>query len=329
MHNLNFVSENIPVNLNLNLQIKETIHNFFRRPLVVKVFTFLPGFLFGKHKALATLINKCHSEFSKRQLNDMEVKVFGGDKLSTLQQLEKDQQKIQTPAKFITLFKFSKENSLDEARIMRSDLRDQSERIGILNLANRRQPGGVGLTPYGGSQEEYLVRRSNLAWGLDPRFQSETVHKQMAEIRKKEGFNGHFEHHIPYFGAVISKNVTFIDSDSPDKFDVISSAAPDMREGSDESIFIKKFGKYEKAAQHQILENKIKAVFDAAISENIENLVLGAYGCGCFKNDIEEVAKIFSDVLSLDAYKGRFHHITFAITDELKLKLFEKAFMHN
>ena len=153
------------------------------------------------------------------------------------------------------------------------------------------------------------------------------MHNQLRQIRLNEGFSDEaFDHHIPYFGAVISKDVTFIDTDMPEQFDVISAAAPDMRKGSDESIYIQQFGENAIIAQHQILENKIKAIFDSAISENIENLVLGAFGCGCFLNSTQEVAGIFSNLLNLEPYKGKFHHITFAITEESKLNIFRDVF---
>jgi uncharacterized protein (TIGR02452 family) len=327
------IKENIPVHLNFNSHLKELVHNIFRRPMIVKIFTYLPSILFGKYKECAKLIMKCrtvfeeHSEYSKQML----VTVYGGDKLETLFNLEKSQEQKGVSQRFSTILKFSKGNSLDEARAMRTlcNANHQNERIGILNLANRRQPGGVGLTPYSGSQEEYLVRRSNLAWGLDPRFKSENVHAQLRDIRLQEGYaDDPFEHHIPYFGAVISQNVTFIDKAQYDQFDVISAAAPDMRTGSDECIHIQKLGKNALTAQKQVLENKIKSIFDAAISNNIENLVLGAFGCGAFQNNSQMVAEIFARVLNCAPYQGRFRNITFAITDEAKLNIFRETFNH-
>ncbi len=326
MNSLPFVQENIPVNMNFITRFKEQVHHFFRRPRVVQILTYLPAFLIGKHKALAELIMKCRKIFEQtpQYVDKMQVKIYGGDKLATLVALEK---KIESKSsqQFSTIFKFSANNCLDEAREIRKNLTDHNQRIGILNLANRWQPCGVGLAPYGGSQEEYLARRSCLAWAFDPQFQSATVHDEMRGVRRSESYDDeHFEHHIPYFGAVVTTDVTFIDQNTFDEFDIISSAAPDLRAGSDESNYLKRFGSDQEVARQQILENKIKAIFDSAIIENIENLVLGAYGCGCFQNDLEEVAGIFAKVLNLDDYKDRFHHITFAITDDAKLDVFQE-----
>lgn len=321
---LNSVQSNIPVNPSFFLQAKEVVHNFFRRPMVVKIFTYLPPISpFLKYRELASLITKCHKKFGSSCTTQMCVKVYGGDKLETLQTLEKSQK---TDIHNETFINFSLQNSLDAARALQTIANgssEQNKQVGILNLANRLQPGGVGLAPYGGSQEEFLVRRSNLAWGLDKRFGSKEVHEQLSKIRIQERLVEPFQHHIPYFGAVVSKNVTFIDQNKEDNFDVISAAAPDMRKGSDEYRYLRKHLRDTKAAQLQILENKIKAIFEAAIAEKIDYLVLGAFGCGCFNNETQEVAQIFANLLTSDAYKNRFKQITFAITEQSKFDIFK------
>jgi uncharacterized protein (TIGR02452 family) len=252
------------------------------------------------------------------------VSLYGGDKLSTLERLEYEP--LDTPfERFTTEFRFSKTTSRNAARVMH---RETDEKIAILNLANRRQPGGIGLAPYGGSQEEDLVRHSNLAWVLDPRFETEKVHAKMAELRRSEGYgDAPFEHHIPYFGVIYSKNVTFFESGALRQYDVISSAAPDLRRGSDETQFLMQFDASAPFARQQILVNKIKAIFDAALAEDTRHLILGAYGCGVFENKSTEVAGIFADLLKNNPlYQGRFKQITFAITDQVKLDIFRQAF---
>ena len=137
-NNSYFVTENIPVELSFSLRFKESVHNFFRRPIIVKIFSLLPPFLFGKQKELAMLISKCHKTFaeSSQYTNQMQVKIYGGDKLSTLQELEEKIKKNKTDQQSDTIIRFSINNSLDAAHIMRQNLENQDERIGILNLAN-------------------------------------------------------------------------------------------------------------------------------------------------------------------------------------------------
>lgn len=329
-HNNVFIDSNIPINTPPFLRAKEVVHDFFRRPAVVRFFTYLPSMRpLQKYKTLAQLITRCHQVFEG--LSHVSVKVYGGDRLTTLQKLEKSRllEKSLEYKGRETQIKFSLKDSLQAARDLKA-IANPNQKIAILNLANRQQAGGVGLAPYGGSQEEYLVRRSNLAWGLDSRFACEQAHHQLSQIRKEEKLFEPFQHHIPYFGAVVSRNVEFIDQEQPDYFDVISAAAPDMRKGSDEYSYLQKlFSTNRKAAQHQILKDKIRAIFEAALAENIENLVLGAFGCGCFQNDTQEVATIFSELLQSDSYKNQFHRITFAITEKSKLAIFQKYILGN
>lgn len=321
------IDNNIPVQLSFRLKFKEAVHAFFKQSLVVKLFTYLPAIgPFEKYKRLAELITKCHQVFDKSTSSSMEVKLYGGDTLKSLQSLEN---RLNKPKDVMTAIRFSSEDSLQAARtVRRMYAKMDNSRVAILNLANRWQPGGVGLAPYGGSQEEFLVRRSNLAWGLDPKFpQGRELHRHLHDVRSQEGYAPQepFAHHIPYFGAVMSKNVTFIDKQEPEHFDVISAAAPDMRRGSDEDRFLQKLGVHAKEARRHIVKDKIRAVFATALAENVDHLVLGAFGCGCFQNDSAEVAEIFSEVLRSPRYKGKFRSITFAITEKAKLEIFQKV----
>ena len=59
------------------------------------------------------------------------------------------------------------------------------------------------------------------------------------------------------------------------------------------------------------------------------SLVLGAWGCGVFRNDPAEVAAVFSRWLHAPAYLGAFDHVVFAIRDRSRdqatLRAFERA----
>ena len=59
-------------------------------------------------------------------------------------------------------------------------------------------------------------------------------------------------------------------------------------------------------------------------------LVLGAWGCGVFRNDPAEVAATFKNWLHAPAYLGAFDRVVFAIPardrDQPTLRAFERAF---
>ncbi|MCZ4151919.1 TIGR02452 family protein, partial [Escherichia coli] len=55
-------------------------------------------------------------------------------------------------------------------------------------------------------------------------------------------------------------------------------------------------------------------------------MVLGAYGCGVFRNDPAKVAAYFHDVLIGQGYRNRFDRIVFAVYDRSRDQQTLKAF---
>jgi uncharacterized protein (TIGR02452 family) len=70
------------------------------------------------------------------------------------------------------------------------------------------------------------------------------------------------------------------------RVNVITCAAPQLF-GS-----VKRPDNYEDA-----IRSRIKKILDVAIKEGNEVIILGAWGCGAFKNPIEIVAKIFVELV--------------------------------
>lgn len=64
-----------------------------------------------------------------------------------------------------------------------------------------------------------------------------------------------------------------------------------------------------------IMQNKIRAQLDTLHRHNQRNIVLGAFGCGAFRNPAADVAQIYSE--ALEAYKdcNEFDVVAFAIYD--------------
>ena len=69
--------------------------------------------------------------------------------------------------------------------------------------------------------------------------------------------------------------------------DVITSAAPDL------AI---KF--YDWAEYRTLMYNRLKKIIQVAKKENVEVLILGAYGCGAFHNPPEIIASLFKELLN-------------------------------
>lgn len=296
----NTIEKNIPVKLGLLTWGKQLVHDFCSQTWVVKLCRYFSPFHYQRENAEKIL-----------QLRDLiltpvgAVSIVGGDALLQLKNCICEQvnpTKTALPLRLsVTL-----EDSLEAAFRLKEEL--GSEKIAILNMANRWQVGGVYRNPFcRGSQEEALFRASNLFCSLS----SSELGKKFGKMRVDGGFTTKkTSHHIPYFGAVVSEEVTFSRKNQRQQFSVISAAAPDMRKGSDESTALRQENCWEK-----VMTAKIQAIFEAAIRNGATKLVLGAFGCGCFVNDPWKVASLFKKIMDEKRYQGQFSQIVFAIKD--------------
>jgi uncharacterized protein (TIGR02452 family) len=57
---------------------------------------------------------------------------------------------------------------------------------------------------------------------------------------------------------------------------------------------------------------KVKRILDIAADNAHKDLVLGAWGCGVFRNDPEEIARLFKLLLATD-FDGVFENVVFAV----------------
>ena len=62
------------------------------------------------------------------------------------------------------------------------------------------------------------------------------------------------------------------------------------------------------------MEQRMRTVL-AVAAQGCDALVLGAWGCGVFRNDPAMIAALFKQVLAEPIVRGRFRHITFAVYD--------------
>lgn len=298
---ISIIAENL---LTFSMQIKKWVHCLFSSPKIVKILTHLPkkGFLgkFGDH---ARMIDKCNETFKENVhvFAPLSTKIYDEDKFQG-QSLEIDGCATNS---FSTDIQFITDDPLKAARELRkkvsyggciypgegSELLLREKEAGRIGILNSRQDADMNFF-------------SNLSYSIDPKFNPHLY-------GSKEDF-------IPTFGAVISKRVSFIDQpEKVDFFDVITSAPPDLRKGSSAEC---------NEIRQEYLRSKIKAIFASALKANIDNIVLGAYGCGRFKNSPAEVAIIFKEVLTSEQYLNKFQNIIFAIPDPAKKDIFERVF---
>lgn len=105
--------------------------------------------------------------------------------------------------------------------------------------------------------------------------------------------------------------------------DVVSCAA--LR-GPD----VTRAGEYEYEKDKETMEMKVRLILQIAKQKGVTRLVLGALGCGAFRNPPEEVAKIFKRVIMGDRRRKGvewFEEIVFAIFDDGEnLRVFREVF---
>ena len=187
------------------------------------------------------------------------------------------------------------------------------EKVAVLNFASSTNPGG-GVVNGAGAQEECLCRISTLYFTLD------------TDENWKRFYNPHRKARTPLHNDDIlyTKNITVFKSDTtspkllPENewydVDVITCAAPNLREKpqnycntgeSDVAVSITPEKLYDIHVQ------RARKILDIAAMHEIKNLVLGAFGCGAFKNDPNVVARAYADVLK--DYDGVFENIEFAV----------------
>lgn len=188
-------------------------------------------------------------------------------------------------------------------------------RVGVLNFASARNPGGGFL---GGSQaqEESLARSSGLYPCLT-QFADMYAHNSLPTS------TGLYSDHLIY-----SPGVPVLRSDEglwlprPLLLDIITAPAVNA-------------GALARNTPHLLpqlmptMRQRLRLVLAAAARHGVEALVLGAWGCGVFANDPAQVAQLFAEALAEPAIRGRFRRIDFAIFDPKPphsvLQLFKQA----
>ncbi len=65
----------------------------------------------------------------------------------------------------------------------------------------------------------------------------------------------------------------------------------------------------------RIQTNKISTILRIALDNGHDAIVLGAFGCGVYHLDPDQIASMFKAVLDKDEFRGRFGKVAFAILE--------------
>jgi uncharacterized protein (TIGR02452 family) len=173
--------------------------------------------------------------------------------------------------------------------------------VGVLNFASARNAGG-GFLSGADAQEESLARSSALHASLLRATTFYTAHRHSDDLRYSDRM-------ILSPDCPIFRDDDGILLESPRGAHFITSAAPNaaaLEESQPQSF----------ASLRTTLERRAELVLALAIYAGCRSIVLGAWGCGVFRNDPKMVAEIFGRLLRpRKPWHGRFARVRFSIVD--------------
>lgn len=183
----------------------------------------------------------------------------------------------------------------------------------LLNFASAGHPGG-GVETGARAQEETICRRSTL---------TRSIYSFDSQYASRYGYPLRSGNHYPIvsgFSAVYSPGVTVfregIDCllmEEPYDVAVVTCAALNLRGRYD--IKLTDDGHMPQAAI-DITRNKIRTVFRIGLTYGHDALVLGAFGCGAFRNPPDEIARLFHEVMDEPEFRNKYRLITFSIIND-------------
>ena len=178
----------------------------------------------------------------------------------------------------------------------------------VLNMASRRNPGGGVLTG-AGAQEENLFRRTNLCLSM---YQFASYADEYGLLKSENQYPLD-----PDFGGVYTPDACVFRGLEKEGYPLLDewyslsfiSVAGLNRPTLDKNNFI---------VPEQVIsiKNKIRTIFRMGLHHGHDALVLGALGCGAFRNPPAHIARLFHEIMEEEEFKDKYRKIVFAIIED-------------
>ncbi len=205
----------------------------------------------------------------------------------------------------------------EEASTLVSDTDEQ--RVLVLNLANPVHPGG-GVRRGATAQEEDLCRKSSLLLSLEGR-----------TAREYYDYNESLHSYMGSDAIIITPNVEIIKDENGNLLNesiivsVMTCAAPMLRRGMEG---------LSQSAYEEMVYHRMTGMLKVAAFLGYKMLVLGAFGCGAFRNDAHVISNLFYRAMKDFSYDGmqledKFRCIAFAVLDHTEEQYNFKEFSRN
>ena len=171
-------------------------------------------------------------------------------------------------------------------------------KVAVLNFASFTNPGGGFI--YGAMAQEEAICHSS------------TLYNVLSENKEFYEQNNSFINDGLYKDrALYTPSILFIGEKGSRVVDVITCAAPSKTEAMSHGI--------PKDTIDRTMKKRIAFMYDVALSNQVDTLILGAWGCGVFGNDPEKVCK------TMIAYCPKEMSVIFAIPGGINYEAFNKV----
>ena len=189
----------------------------------------------------------------------------------------------------------------------------QGKKVCVLNFASATNPGG-GVVNGSSAQEECICRCTTLY----PCLNNDDLWTSFYAPHRKAA-NPLYNNDCIYTPnvCVFKSDINFpepLQKNEWWKVNILTCAAPNLRERPSNAINPHagyKPAKVTTAELETLLTARVRRIFEVAVSNENEVLILGAFGCGAFRNPPEIVANVFNKVMQ--DYLGYFDTIEYAV----------------
>lgn len=222
---------------------------------------------------------KMAKEYAKETADSVQgAKIYSSD--FRLDKKEKKEKNIQVMV-----------DGLDTVSSLYTNIDEKSGKVAVLNFASYKNPGGMFLNG-SSAQEECLCHESNL-------FNILVSFPQYYDWNRKHTNKSMYTNR-----AIYARDVVFVHDKEVRKADVITCAAPNFGAAA-------RFCNVTREENHEALKERIRFVLDIAEDNQVNTLILGAFGCGVFGQDADEVANCFKELLDGGDYS--FDEVRFSV----------------
>lgn len=180
---------------------------------------------------------------------------------------------------------------------------ESNKKMAVLNFASFKEPGGLFLE--GSTAQEEALCHESFLYNVLRNFQ-----RNYYDINQQHLNRGLYKN-----TALYSPNVFFFRNGNTVSCDVITCAAPNR------NVAIK-YTHVPIEENNQVLYDRISYIRDIALHQNVDTLILGAFGCGVFKQNATLVATYIKKI-----FENTGMHVVLAVPgDNYNYKCFKEIF---